>query len=263
MTVKSLSHLPFEQIVFWRALISLSITFVFLRWRGIPLWGVNRRMLIFRGVAGTLALTLFFYTLHKMPLASAVTIQYLAPIFTVLFSGLFFGEQVRPWHWFCSMVGFVGVLVIQGFDTRVDLLDAGVGVVSAMASAVAYNTVRSLRGADHEWVVIFYFPLIASAITFPLALSKWVWPAGWDWALLVVIGVLTQAAQLYLTKGYQAERAAKIAAVNYVGVLWAVLFGVVIFHETIPAATVAGMILIMLSVWMSTREARRPPTPVS
>lgn len=72
LTVKPLSHIPFEQLVFWRAFICLVITFVYLRSRKIFVWGENRRVLILRGVAGTVALTLFFYTLHAMPLASAV-----------------------------------------------------------------------------------------------------------------------------------------------------------------------------------------------
>jgi len=252
--VKALSHIPIEQLVFWRAVICLSITFVYLRWRGISVWGSNKKVLILRGLAGTIALTLFFYTLHAMPLASAVTIQYLSPIFTVLFSGLFFGEKVSGWHWLCSLVGFAGVWVIQGFDARVGIFDAGVGVVAAMASAVAYNSVRSLRHSDHEWVVIFYFPLVASVLTFPLALRTWIWPAAGDWPLILLIGGLTQVAQLYLTKGYQAERASKIAAVNYAGVLWAVLYGALFFGEGVPWATFAGMILILASVWLSTRS---------
>ncbi len=254
LAVKSLGHLPFEQVVFWRAFISLTITFAYLRYHRMSLWGENKRLLILRGLAGTVALTLFFYTLHEMPLATAVTIQYLAPIFTVLFSGLFFGEKVLPWHWLCSLLGFAGVWVIQGFDTRVSMLDAAIGVVSAIASAVAYNSVRGLRHTDHEWVVIFYFPLIASIILFPFAVRSGVWPALADWPRIIFIGVMTQVAQLYLTKAYHAEQASRIAAFNYVGVLWAVLFGVLFFGETLPFATVAGMVLILASVWMSTRR---------
>lgn len=254
MTVKSLAHLPFEQVVFWRAFISLTITFAFLRYKKIPIWGKNKKILILRGLAGTMALTLFFYTLTKMPLATAVTIQYLAPIFTVLFSGLFFGETVLPWHWICSLIGFGGVWIIEGFDPRVSMFDAAIGVTSAVASAIAYNSVRSLRHTDHEWVVIFYFPLIASLILFPWAVRSGVWPALGDWPRLIFIGVMTQVAQLYLTKAYHAEQAARIAAFNYVGVLWAILFGVLFFGETLPPATLAGMLLILASVWMSTRR---------
>lgn len=254
LTVKSLAHLPFEQIVFCRAFISLLITFVYLKSRKMDLWGQNKRLLILRGLAGTVALTLFFYTLHAMPLATAVTIQHLAPIFTVLISGLFFGEKVKAWHWFCSLLGFAGVYVIQGFDTRVSLLDASIGVVSAIASAVAYNSVRSLRHTDYEWVVIFYFPLIASVILFPWAVHSWVWPQAMDWPLIVIIGVLTQVAQLYLTKAYQAQQASEIAAFNYVGVLWAVLYGILFFGETLPLATLAGMLIILASVYLSTKQ---------
>jgi drug/metabolite transporter (DMT)-like permease len=68
--------------------------------------------------------------------------------------------------------------------------------------------------------------------------------------------VLTQVAQLYPTKAYHAEQASKIAAFNYVGVFWAILFGVLFFGETLPIATLAGMTLILASVWMSTRKSK-------
>lgn len=259
--MKSLAHIPVAELVFFRALISLLITYLYLRWRGIPVWGENKLLLVLRGFAGTVALSFFFYTLHAMPLASAVTIQYLSPIFLVLFAGLFFGETVTWWHWLCSLVGFAGVWMIQGFDTRVSLFDACVGVVSAMASAVAYNSVRSLRHTDHEWVVIFYFPLIASFLSFPFAVREWVAPALGDWPYIVLIGVLTQIAQLFLTKAYHAESASKIASVNYVGVLYAVAFGILFFGESLPVPTIVGMILIMFSVFLSTR--RRPAATTS
>jgi drug/metabolite transporter (DMT)-like permease len=251
LTVKWLAHIPFEQLVFWRAFIALMITIVYLRTKKISLWGTNRKLLILRGLAGTTALTLFFYTLHAMPLATAVTIQYLAPVFTVLFAGVFFKEHVSGLAWFCALLGFAGVWIIQGFDARVDLLDAGIGVVSAMASALAYNSVRSLRHTDHEWVVIFYFPLITSLIIFPFAVRTGVWPQAKDWPLIILIGCLTQVAQLYLTKAFHAENASKLAPYNYVGVLWAVLYGVLFFGEKLPLATVVGMLVIMVSVGLS------------
>lgn len=262
VSVKALSHLPVEQIVFWRAFISVTITFAFLKAWAIPVWGNDRRRLVQRALAGTVALSLFFYTLKVMPLASAVTIQYLAPIFTVIFSSLFFQEKVTRLHWLCAVLGFLGVWMIQGFDARVSGWDALCGVVSAMASAVAYNTVRSLRHSDHEWVVIFYFPLIASALSAPFAIRSWVSPRGWDWALILVAGVFTQAAQLYLTKAYRAEQASRIAPVGYVGVVWAILFGVVFFDERLPFTTVAGILVILGSVLVSANgQANKKPLP--
>lgn len=257
LAVKSLHHLPFEQVVFWRAFICLFLNFSYLKWHKIPVLGKNRKLLLLRGMAGTAALTCFFYSLHELPLATAVTIQYLSPILTILFSGLFFGEQVTPRHWLCSILGFLGVYIIQGFDTRVSLFAAGIGVLGAIFSAFAYNTVRSLRHSDHEWVVMFYFSITGSVLVFPFAAHSWVSPTGWDWPKILVVGVLTQVAQLYLTKGYQAEAASKVASINYIGVIYAVAFGVLFFGETLPLPTLAGIAMIVSSVALSSLKIER------
>jgi drug/metabolite transporter (DMT)-like permease len=253
LVVKALGHLPFEQLIFWRGVTCLLITYFMVRRLGLPLWGNNKKALVMRGTFGTLALGFFFYTLHTMPLAAAVTIQYLSPIFTVLVAALFFGEKVRPLHWLCSLLGFAGVWIIQGYDDRISLFGALMGVGGALSSAFAYNTVRSLKDSDHEWVVMFYFPLIASVVATPFALRTWVWPQGIDWLYIVLLGAMTQIAQLFLTRGYSLEKASKVAAVNYAGVLFAVIFGIALYGEKLPATTVVGMALILVSVWLSTR----------
>lgn len=251
LLVKYLGHLPFEQLVFWRGLICLFITYGYLKFLKIPVWGNNKKVLILRGVAGTLALSFFFYSLHSMPLASAVTIQYLSPIFTVLVSGLFFGEQVSARHWLCSLLGFAGVWIIQGFDDRVSVFDASMGVMGALASAFAYNSVRTLRDSDHEWVVMFYFPLIATVIAAPFSVARWVWPTGWEWPAIVTLGLLTQVAQFFLTRGYSLEKASAVASVNYVGVVLATIYGVAFFGEHLQAPVLVGMSLILFTVWLS------------
>lgn len=251
LLVKSLPDFPFEVLVFWRGFTCLAITYYIVRRLNIPPWGNNRKVLLARGVLGTMALSSFFYSLHSMPLASAVTLQYLSPVFTVVVAGAFFGETVAPIHWLCSLMGFAGVYIIQGFDPRVGAFDASIGVLGALCSAFAYNSVRSLRDSDSEWVVMFYFPLIASLASAPFAYRKWVWPVGWEWLAILGIGIFTQFGQFFLTRGYQAARASETASMNYVGVLLATCYSVFLFQEQLLPATSAGMLMILFSVWLS------------
>lgn len=243
--------------MFWRGFICLFITYGYLKSRKIYVWGNNRKWLIARGLAGTFALSFFFYSLQHMPLASSVTIQYLSPIFTVIVSGLFFGERVTRRHWLCSMLGFVGVWIIQGYDDRVSLFDASMGIMGALASAFAYNSVRTLKDSDHEWVVMFYFPLIATFASAPFAIHSWVWPRGWDWLAIVMLGLLVQVAQFFLTRGYSREKASAVASINYAGVVLATIYGVAFFGEHLPLPTIIGIAVILLSVWLSSATVFR------
>jgi len=248
IAVKTLSHIPSEQLVFWRGLICLAFTYAVLKNRRIPPLGNNRGLLLFRGLCGTVALTAFFHTLQAIPLATAVTIQYMSPVLTVLVAGFVFKEGVGPWQWLCAALGFLGVWMIEGFDARVGLFDAGIGVLGALAAAFAYNSVRSLRHSENEWVVIFYFQLTATVLIFPFAIQKWTWPEFKDWPLILMIGGLTQIAQLYLTRGYSIDKASRVAPIGNIGVLYAILFGVLFFGETLPFTTLVGMFIILASV---------------
>lgn len=247
-SVKGLSHIHFSEVVFFRALVSLILCSVGIHRRGLSFMGNHKLFLIGRGVAGTIALTLFFYVLQHLPLATAVTLQYLSPIFTVFWSQLLFREKASVIQWIFFAGGFIGVWMIQGFDPRVDAWQASIGVISALASGLAYTFVRRLRSTDHELVIIFYFPMITIPVMLPLVIENWVTPNFWDAGLLLVIGVFTQLGQLYLTRGYGLRKAADVGLVNYMGVIYAVLMGWIFFGETIPWMAFFGIVLIMACI---------------
>lgn len=247
-SVKGLSHIHFSEVVFFRALVSLVLCFVGIRRRGLSFIGNNKLLLIGRGVAGTIALTLFFYVLQHLPLATAVTLQYLSPIFTVFWSQLLFKERASLIQWIFFAGGFFGVWMIQGFDPRVDVVQAFIGMVSALASGLAYTFVRRLRSTDHELVIIFYFPVITIPIMLPFVIENWVTPSLWDAGLLLLIGIFTQLGQLYLTRGYSLRKAADVGLVNYMGVIYAVMMGWIFFGETIPWMAFLGIVLIMACI---------------
>lgn len=252
-SVKFLDHIPFFEIVFFRALITLLICGFLLKKKDIPLSGNNKKILLARGLAGTLALTGFFYTLQEMPLATAVTLQYLSPIFTILLAGLLVKEPARPIQWFLFLTAFIGVYLVKGFDPRVATLDIVIGIAAAVSSALAYNFVRILRNSDHELVVVFYFPLVTLPLIGPFAFAHWVTPQGWDWFFLLLIGGFTQMAQVYMTRGYQAAKASKVGIINYLGVLYALGIGWFVFAESLYLWTMVGIGLIVVSVGAALR----------
>ena len=250
-------HLPAEEIVFFRAIISLVICMVMIRRKGIPMFGNNKKWLILRGLFGAIALYLFFYTLQNMPLATAVTLQYLSPIFTVLFAMFLLNEKASGKQWLAFMLALGGVLLVKGFDPQVSIMNMVIGIVSAMFSGLAYNSIRKLKDSDDPLVVVLYFPLLTIPVITPMLLANWVWPQGWDWALLVFIGVCTQIAQVYMTKAYQSEKAADITIFKYTGIIYAISFGYLLFGEIPALLSVVGMAIVVLGVYLGS-IAKRP-----
>jgi drug/metabolite transporter (DMT)-like permease len=249
--IKKLSHLPAMEIVFFRCLVSLVACWYGLRKTNAEWVGHNRLLLILRGTFGTIALYTFFLTLQNVPLANAVTIQYLSPIFTTIIAIFLLGERVQKLQWLFYAVSFCGVLVIKGFDADFPLGYFITGIASAFFSGVAYNLVRSLKESEHPLVIVLHFQFVGVIAGLFFTLFNWKTPHGTDWIYLFLTGVCTQIGQLNLTKALQAEKIAKVSILNYLGILYALIFGWLLFEEIYTLQTLVGIIMVVTGVILS------------
>lgn len=259
--VKQVSHIPAMEVVFFRCSIGLAFCYYGLRRAAADPVGTNRRELLLRGLFGTSALFLFFITLQNIPLASAMTIQYLSPIFTSIIAIFVLSEAVKATQWLFYAMAFGGVLLIHQFDTRVSLPFLLMGIASAFFSGVAYNLVRTLRGREHPLTVVFHFQLIGMIAGLVGCFFAWTTPVGWDCFFLLLIGIFSQVGQVFLTNALQKERASSVSIINYSGLVYALLIGWIVFGETQSAVTAAGMALVVAGVVLSIiYNNRRPRT---
>jgi drug/metabolite transporter (DMT)-like permease len=125
------------------------------------------------------------------------------------------------------------------------------GVLSAMFSGLAYNAVRKLKDSDHPLVVVFYFPLVALPVSAIACYFNWMMPLGIDWLWLMLIGVFTQIAQVNLTYALQNERMASISGLNYLGIVYALLFGYFLFGESYNWIVLIGIFLVLTGVLLN------------
>ena len=258
--VKQLDRIPAMEIVFFRCLVSGMICGVVIARERLDWKGNNHTLLIARGAFGTLALFLFFVTLQHMHLATAVTIQYLSPIFTALIGVFVLREMVPKRQWLFYGLAFAGVFVLKGFDSGVSTFYLLIGIGSALCSGMAYNLVRRLREREAPIVVVLHFQLVGIAAGLVFILFRWQTPSPWEWLSLLMCGVLTQVGQVCLTKSLQSERIAQVAVLNYVGLIYALLFGVTLFGERYTVQTVLGISLVIAGVLLSVLFGKpRPP----
>lgn len=255
--VKQLSHLPAMEIVFFRCLVGTAFCFYGLRKADADWKGSNRKQLLLRGLFGTTALYFFFVTVQNIPLASAMTIQYLSPIFTTIIAIFLLRENVKLLQWLFYAIAFSGVLFIERFDTRISFFFVFIGVVSAFCSGVAYNLVRSLREREHPLTVVLHFQLIGVIAGFLFTIFNWRTPRGWDWLFLFLVGLSSQFGQIFLTNALQKEKAASVAIVNYSGLLYGLIFGWFVFGEAQTIESVIGMSLVVCGVILSVFYGRK------
>lgn len=156
-------------------------------------------------------------------------------------------------RWLYFGLSFLGVLVMKGFNSDISWLYLGLGVISAMFAGLAYNMIRKVKNTDHPVVVVMYFPLIAIPVMLIASFQFWRTPIGIDWLYLLLMGVFTQIAQVYMTKAWQLENANKVASLKYVGILFALTFDFTLFG-IIPAwTTFLGIGLVLTGVILNMR----------
>ena len=246
--VKLLVHLPTMELVFFRCGVATLIGFVALYRAKIDWLGSNRMLLLLRGLFGTIALFTFFYTIQRMPLGTAVTLQYLSPIFTTIFAIFLLKEPVRPIQWLWFALSFSGILVMKGVDTGISWELLIIGIVSAIFSALAYNMVRTLREKEHPLVVVLHFQLLGAISGGVVSIFNWQQPVGMDWLWILLLGIFTQLGQTNLTRSLQLENIAKVTILNYLGVGYALLFGWMFFSETHVMTEFFGMLLVVAGI---------------
>ena len=251
LCVKLVPNIPAIEIVFFRSVVSFILSLSILRLKKISVWGNNKKILLSRGIVGAIALILYFITLQRIPLASAVSIQFMAPIFTTLLGIFILKEGVKPLQWLFFLMAMIGVFFVLGFDPRVSLTFVLIGIVASVLAGLAYNFVRMLGTTEHPLVIIFYFPLVTIPITGLYSYFIWVRPTLEEWIILIAIGLATQFAQYFMTRAYQLEEVSKISSLKYLGIVYALFFGYVFFGETFDWIALNGIVLVLIAVGLN------------
>jgi drug/metabolite transporter (DMT)-like permease len=261
LCVKKLSYLPALELLFFRSAISFIICGFGIWQAGVYFWGTNHKWLIIRGIAGVFALWLYFISIQNMPLASAVSIQYTSPVFTAILATFLLSEKMNKWKWLFFFISIVGVFLIKGVDPRLKLEFVAIGLASAIFSAVAYNAVRKLHKSEHPLVIIIYFPLLALPVSGYYCFFHWVQPIGSDWILAILMGLLTQAGQLCMTKAVQLERLENVTFLNYAGIIFALILGLSFFGEIFDWISLIGMVMVMAGIFLNLFEKKKENLP--
>jgi drug/metabolite transporter (DMT)-like permease len=258
--VKLVPDIPAIEVIFFRSIVSLIISFGLLKAQQIPVLGKNKKLLLMRGAAGALGLIFFFNTLQNIPLASAVTLQFLTPIFTTLLGIFLVKEKVKPLQFLFFGLAFCGTVLIKGFDARVSAYYLLLGMGAAFFSGLAYNIIRRLNVTEHPLVIIFYFLMVTLPLTGYWVLSAWVQPQGAEWLYLLLIGVLTQFAQYFMTKAYQLEELSKVSSLSYISIVYALGLGYLVFDETFHTLSYLGMMLVLAGVILNVQYKKHKAT---
>jgi drug/metabolite transporter (DMT)-like permease len=246
--VKSVTpNVPFWEAVFARAAFALvAVVLANLR-RPRVFLGVNRRVLVLRGLLGTAALSCYYYSITSTHLGVATMLAHTSPIFVVVFAATFLRERVGKGLAALVVVGFTGIGLIlapsvASFDTS-----ALVAVAAAAFAGGAYTNLRHLRRTDQPATIVFYYAFFSTLVSLPFFLWTYRAPSGPEILTLLFVGVTSTLAQFALTYAYSFAAAAVVSPFSYWTVLVSYVYGVTLFGEVPTWAALAGSLVVAAS----------------
>ena len=215
-----------------------------------------------RGAMGTISLIGYFYAMTKLPLATAITLNYTSPIFLTILSTILLKEKFRPRLVFAILLGFVGVALLLRPTFEGEQAYAGfIGLASGFFAACAYVNVKKLGEAgEPEWRVVFYFAVIGSigsAVFQALTGHDFHPVTASNAAYLLALGLAATVAQLAMTRAYHSGNTLVVGAFAYSTIIFASLAGIFFFDEILPPVARLGMIIIVVSGILAKRADKK------
>lgn len=241
---------PTGEVVFFRSLFAILPLWLWLAWKGDLINGLRTKNVIGhfkRGLLGTGGMALGFSALSYLPLHDAIAIGYASPLIVVILAAIFLKEKIRAYRWTAVAVGFVGVMIMlapylspetfAGGLTAGPALGAICAFLGAFSSAGAMIQVRRLTGTEKTGAIVFYFFVLASGLSLCTIIFGWRMPNAPDLALFVLGGILGGIGQILLTECYRYADTSVIAPFEYTTMVWALLFGWILFGD-LPTPTI-------------------------
>ena len=256
------------EIVLYRSVVGICFIAILTRLRGGTLRTAVPGMHFWRCLSGVSALCLWFYAIGKLPLATAVTLNYMSSVWMALFliggSVMFGAARLDGRLVGAVLLGFVGVaLVLRPTIEQNQAWNGLAGLFSGMLSAMAYLQVTTLgRAGEPGYRIVFYFSVAGLVAGAALTLvtgahSHTLHGLG----LLLAIGVLATTAQILLTKAYAIGRVLSNAGLQYMGILFSFIYGVWLFDDPVTWSAVVGIGLIVAAGLAATLLRARAQAP--
>lgn len=216
-----------------------------------------------RAASGMTGMLCNFSAVSLLPLAESTTLNFAAPLFAVIIAATLLREHVGPWRWTAVACGFAGVLVItHPGSSDLPLLGATAGILSALFNAAISFQIRDLGRTEPPVRVVFYFALFGSllmALFLPFFATR---HDSYQWMLLLGVGLSGTIGQLLMTTALRLGPVASVIVMDYTQIIWATLFGWLIWNILPGTSTWIGMPLVVAAglviAWREHKLSRRP-----
>lgn len=200
---------------------------------------------LLRSACLLLTTLLFFSGLQTTPLATASTIMFLSPIMVTLLAIPLLGEQVGVRRWIGILTGFVGALIVVRPDSSGIELGQFLLIAAAFSNSIYQILTRKVRAIDQPLTTLFYSGLVGALMTSAVVPAYWTVPDVAGWSLFIVVGLLGALSHFCLIRAFRIAPASSVVPFSYSSLLWATLFGFLLFGALPDRWTLLGASIII------------------
>lgn len=238
-------------IVFFRNFVGLFIFLPLIFQKGIGYFKTEKIwMHTWRSVVGLIAMYGFFYAIAHLKLSNAMVFTYSSPIFIPLIAWLFLKERITQSMLLAAFVGLLGVLCVAKPDSGMFNQLSLIGLTASFLAAMAFVTVRALTATEPPERIVFYFCLFGTAISFIPMIWLWRPYSMTELAYLITAGLLANISQLFLSNAYSLAPAGQIGPVNYIAIIFAGIWGFLMWHEVPDLYSLIGFAFILVAIML-------------
>ena len=249
------------EVVFFRNVFGVLFILISIYKSPLKQLGGKFWLLIFRGVAGFVALLFFFYNISQISLGEAMTFSKTSTIFTAVLAYIFLKEKLGIKGWIGVFIGFIGIIFITEFDGSSLEKSDYLGILSGVGAALAYTSIRELRKFYDTRAIVLSFmaigtigPVILMIIgsfysnpNLDFMLGTFIIPKLDDWIYIILLGIFSTYAQIYMTKAYSFTKAGIIGTISYSNIVFSIILGL-LWGDAFPSMLIIlGIILIVIS----------------
>jgi drug/metabolite transporter (DMT)-like permease len=249
LCIKWLNYYPFGEVFFARFFFGLiPILLIIPKDKWSDFYKTTRPGLhAFRATCGTIAFICIFFGLRQLPLADVVSLTFGGPIFVTIASIIFLSEKVGIKRWSAVFLGFIGmILIVQPAFTELNYYYLSPILFCIFFAGVAIS-VRALSKTEPNYRIAFYFTVLCAVIGLCTLPFGWVMPTTKDLFLFIIMGLCGSVANLLLTQSYRLAEASLVTPIKYLSLVYAIMFGFIIWEEVPKPLMIAGALLVILS----------------
>ena len=254
--VKWSDDYPVGQVLFFRGFCGIiPILFLIPKERYLDFYKTSRPFLHFkRCLAGLIAIVSIFVALRNLPIATVVSISFASPIFTTIFSIFLLNEKVGFYRWLAVFVGFIGIIIISEPGLSSLNFYYIYPIIFCLGLSYVAIAIRKLSSTEPVWLISFFFSFSILIFSFFSLYQKWIMPPLFDLFLLSSVGILGGIANLWLSQSYKFSEVSLVSPLKYLALLFAIVFGYLVWDEIPTIKTLMGALLVILSSFIIFRR---------